>query len=246
MYTVQQLADIAHVSPRTLRWYDKQGLLVPARAENGYRLYTEAQLDLLQQILFWRALDISLADIKKMLAQPAAHRLKTLKEQRRLTALQLENCRRRLDTIDRTIRSLEEEIPMNNKEKFDCFKTQVEENEARWGDEARKKYGKEAVDASAAKLRGMDEKQYAAMTEAEEEMLALLKKPALTEEEAARVCSLHRKWLLFSWKSCTAAAHKGLAAMYTADERFCAYYEERAGKGAAHRLADAIRAHAKD
>ena len=39
-YTVKALADLAGVTPRTLRWYDRIGLLKPRRTtEAGYRLY---------------------------------------------------------------------------------------------------------------------------------------------------------------------------------------------------------------
>ena len=52
-YTVKALADLAGVTPRTLRWYDRIGLLKPLRTtEAGYRLYGPAQLDRLQDILF--------------------------------------------------------------------------------------------------------------------------------------------------------------------------------------------------
>ena len=44
-YTVKALADLAGVTPRTLRWYDRIGLLKPLRTtEAGYRLYGPAQL----------------------------------------------------------------------------------------------------------------------------------------------------------------------------------------------------------
>jgi MerR family transcriptional regulator, thiopeptide resistance regulator len=53
-YTVQQLAQLAGVSVRTLHHYDQIGLLKPARVQaNGYRQYGEAELLQLQQILFF-------------------------------------------------------------------------------------------------------------------------------------------------------------------------------------------------
>ena len=63
-YTVKALADLAGVTPRTLRWYDRIGLLKPLRTtEAGYRLYGPAQLDRLQDILFYRELGLDLASI---------------------------------------------------------------------------------------------------------------------------------------------------------------------------------------
>lgn len=67
-YTVQALAKLAGVSPRTLRWYDHIGLLAPGRrGENGYRLYGPEEVDRLQQVLFYRALGVELGEIKALL-----------------------------------------------------------------------------------------------------------------------------------------------------------------------------------
>ncbi len=57
-YTVQGLAKIAGVSTRTLRYYDEIGLLKPARVNSsGYRIYGRTEVDMLQQILFFRDLE---------------------------------------------------------------------------------------------------------------------------------------------------------------------------------------------
>uniref|UniRef100_UPI003C6C78B9 MerR family transcriptional regulator n=1 Tax=Aerococcus urinaeequi TaxID=51665 RepID=UPI003C6C78B9 len=54
MYTIGELADLAGVTRKTLRHYDKIGLLEPQTlSEAGYRLYGEREVDLLQQILFF-------------------------------------------------------------------------------------------------------------------------------------------------------------------------------------------------
>ena len=61
-YTIQKLAELAGVTTRTLRWYHRIGLLTPSRiGENGYRYYGGAEVDRLQQILFYRALGVELA-----------------------------------------------------------------------------------------------------------------------------------------------------------------------------------------
>ena len=71
MYTVKQLADLAGVSVRTLHYYDEIGLLEPSYVgENGYRYYEDAELFRLQQILLYRELDLSLAEIREILDAP--------------------------------------------------------------------------------------------------------------------------------------------------------------------------------
>ncbi|MHB1404229.1 MAG: MerR family transcriptional regulator [Desulfitobacteriaceae bacterium] len=81
-YTVNQVAQLAGVTIRTLRYYDKIGLLIPsARTEAGYRIYSEGDLERLQQILFFRELDFSLAKIEEILNNPAFDRRGALKMQ---------------------------------------------------------------------------------------------------------------------------------------------------------------------
>lgn len=75
-YTVQALAELSGVTPRTLRWYDRIGLLKPGRVgENGYRYYGPAQVDRLQDILYYRALGVPLEQIKASLDDPSFDRL---------------------------------------------------------------------------------------------------------------------------------------------------------------------------
>lgn len=63
-YTINKIARLAGVTLRTLRYYDKIGLLTPsARTDAGYRLYSDEDVERLQQILFFRELDFPLAKI---------------------------------------------------------------------------------------------------------------------------------------------------------------------------------------
>ena len=68
MYTVKQLSNLAGVSVRTLHYYDEIGLLKPSSVgKNGYRYYTDEALFRLQQILFFREMDLDLPQIKQIL-----------------------------------------------------------------------------------------------------------------------------------------------------------------------------------
>ena len=70
MFTVKQLSRLAGVTPRTLHHYDAIGLLKPSRiGANGYRYYEQESLLRLQQILFYRELDIPLDAIKKIMGR---------------------------------------------------------------------------------------------------------------------------------------------------------------------------------
>ena len=61
MKTVKEVSRLAGVSIRTLRYYDELGLLKPtAVTEAGYRLYSDKDLERLQEILFFK--EIASAD----------------------------------------------------------------------------------------------------------------------------------------------------------------------------------------
>ena len=145
-YTVKALADLAGVTPRTLRWYDRIGLLKPLRTtEAGYRLYGPAQLDRLQDILFYRELGLDLASIRTILDDPAFDRQAALQSH----LAELEARRARLDdlilTVQRTINDIKGGTKMTDQEKFEAFKRRtVEANETAFGQEIREKYGDES------------------------------------------------------------------------------------------------------
>lgn len=83
-YTVKKLANLAGVSTRTLRYYDEIGILKPARISScGYRIYGQKEVNRLQQILFYREMDVSLEDIKRILDSPSFDEVVALKEHRK-------------------------------------------------------------------------------------------------------------------------------------------------------------------
>ena len=83
-YTVKKLARISGVSPRTLRFYDEIGLLKPAfYGDNQYRYYEEEQLLLLQQILFYRELDLPLNDIQGIVHSNDFNKIEALQSHRK-------------------------------------------------------------------------------------------------------------------------------------------------------------------
>ena len=77
MMTVHEVSKLAGVSIRTLQYYDKIGLLHPTGyTDAGYRLYDDADLELLQHILLFRELEFPLKDIKAIINSPDFDRSK--------------------------------------------------------------------------------------------------------------------------------------------------------------------------
>jgi DNA-binding transcriptional MerR regulator len=245
-YTINKLAQLAGVSTRTLRYYDKLGLLRPARiSSSGYRIYGPREVDRLQQIMLYRELDLSLDDIDKILkssgfdAARALHQhLSCLHQRRRELDLLIE-------TVMNTIAEKEGKIVMSDKEKFEGFKNKlIQDNEAQYGGEARHRWGDHAINGSNAKIRGMsiaDQERLNALTA---ELYSTLRQAFATGDPASglgqEAARLHKEWLCFFWHEYNPDAHRSLAEMYVDDPRFTAHYD-KAQPGTAVFLRDAIR-----
>lgn len=247
---VNELVKLSGVSARTLRYYDEIGLLKPSKIEqNGYRKYSQNDIDRLQQILFYRELDFKLEEIKTLMGHPNFKIKEALKDQYELLQEKRNYIDKLLETIDQTIKMMEGELNMTNNQKFEVFQNKlIEENEQKFGEEIREKYGEEQVEASNKRLKNMSEDQFKAMQQLEVQLLNRLKEAMelndATSEVAMEAAELHKRWLCFSWAKYSKEAHVGLAQMYLHDDRFIAYYDERIGKGATQFLHDVIVAYA--
>lgn len=244
-YTIQKIGRLAGVSTRTLRYYDEIGILKPARINSsGYRIYGEKEVNILQQILFYRELGVSLDVIKEILNAPSFDEMKALKEHHE----KLLDKRKQLDllvaNVEKTIAQAEGRATMTDKEKFEGFKQNlIDENEEKYGEEIRAKYGEEEVNRSNAKLKNMTKEQHKEVEKLTVEVLDTLKEAYKTgdpsSELAQKTAELHHKWLAYYWNSYSKEAHAGLAQMYVDDERFTAYYD-KVQPGGAEFLRDAI------
>jgi len=96
MKTVKEVSQITGVSIRTLRYYDEIGLLPPTTiTEAGYRLYDQRALEKLQEILFFKELELPLNEIRDMMNRPDYNKQQVLATQKHL----LECKRNRLNGI---------------------------------------------------------------------------------------------------------------------------------------------------
>jgi DNA-binding transcriptional MerR regulator len=248
--SVSQLAELAGVSGRTLRYYDQIGLLEPAsRDSSGYRRYGQREIDLLQHILFYRELDIGLEDIRAMIHHPDFDRLDALRRHRDELSGRIRRLNRILRTVENTLLSEEKGEPMSDKAKFDGFvEKMINDNERQYGSEARQRWGDGAVDASNARLKKASKEDYAGFERISADVLEALGRAFDDGDpegpEALRCAGLHRKFLEFWWDSYTPDAHLSMVDMYLADERFKAYYE-RVRPGATEFLHRAVKEYLK-
>jgi DNA-binding transcriptional MerR regulator len=104
LYSTGRFARRAAVSVRTLRFYDRAGVLTPSeRTEAGYRMYTDADVPRLQQVLALKFLGLSLDEIKRCLAAGPRRLQESLGQQKAM----LREKRAQLDAILRAIEEAE-------------------------------------------------------------------------------------------------------------------------------------------
>ncbi|MPM27753.1 HTH-type transcriptional activator mta [bioreactor metagenome] len=245
-YKIQELADLAGISSRTLRYYDKIGLLKPGRIHsNGYRVYGGAEVDLLQQILLYREMDVPLEEISKILHAPNFDRKVALQNHLRALSDHRDRLNLLIETVQKTISAEKGGILMKDHAKFEGMKkNMIEENEKKYGKETRAHFGDKVVNESNAKLMGLTQKQF----EDHETLTTLLNQTlvrALEEGDpgsqlAQKACELHKQWLGSFWSEYSKEAHLGLVQMYVDDSRFKAYYDAIA-PGTAEFLLEAMK-----
>ncbi len=104
-YSVGQLSKLVGVSVRALHVYDKKGLLKAKRGSNGYRFYSSYDAALLQQIIVYRQMDMSLDEIAAIIHAENFDLLSALDKQRQLLI-------ERRDNTDKMIKQIEVSIKM--------------------------------------------------------------------------------------------------------------------------------------
>lgn len=103
--TIHELAKFTGSSIRTLHYYDKIGLLKPSSIKaNGYRKYNEDSLMRMQQIMFYKEMDLPLKAIKEILDQPDFDRKEAIKEQRELLLAKRNRLTRLIEQMDQILK----------------------------------------------------------------------------------------------------------------------------------------------
>lgn len=247
MYLIKEFANLTGVTVRTLRYYDEIDLLKPHQVnEAGHRIYTEKESKQLQQILFLRELDFSLKETKELLANET-NQLAFFEEQRLALIAKKDHLTGIIHLIEDTIKEQKGQLNMTDSERFKAFKSkQLKENRDKYGQEIIDTYGQESLESSEKKYQQLSEKELSKeMPEIESELLDLLKaNVVIPSDSAARIYSLHAKWLSFSL-DLTPQIHLSLVDMYLLDDRFKAYYDDKSGAGATQRLHDIVHFYSK-
>ena len=244
MRTVGEVAALAGITIRTLHHYDEVGLLSPSgRSDAGYRLYSYEDLARLQEVLGWRRLGFSLAEIQSMLDDPSYDRLSALERQRSLVERELERLGSLRSALDAALEAQREGTQLKEATMFEGF------DPAEYEDEARERWGHtDAYRESTRRAAGYGEAEWRTIREESEAIvrdfaaLAAAGEPA-DGARARAVAERHRQHISRWFYECPPAMHRGLGQMYVTDERFARNYEKVADGLAAY-VRDAMAANA--
>lgn len=240
----KEVAELTGVSVRTLHHYDQIGLLRPERnRENGYRVYCQADLDRLQQILFFRTCGLELAEIAAILDRPDYDPLEALELQEKSLLHQRERLDTLLHTVHLTISSLKGGISMTNQEKFQGFDFSENPYEA----EARERWGDKAVDKSNAYVEGLSDAEKHALGESMNDHLRTLSALRHLPPESVEVQAATADYCTFlkRFADYPPEAFAALGQMYVDDSRFTKNIDQF-GTGTAAFLAKAMAVYAEN
>ena len=245
--TVGEVSTLLGVSVRALHHWDETGLVHPSRrSAAGYRLYCEADIMRIQQVLVYRQTGMNLADIKMVLDEPETDAMTHLRRQRELVQGQVSHLQQMLNSIDMVMEIHQSGARISVAEMAEIWGTDwdpvyVEEARVRWGDtpEWAESYQRKARMSRADWERAHEE------TVALESALAEAMRNGVEpgSPEANALARWHRKDFN-RWFEVSTSKQVLIARGYVADERYARYYDKRA-PGLAAWLKDVIDASAR-
>ena len=245
--TVGEVSMLLGISVRALHHWDETGLVHPSRrSAAGYRLYCEADIMRIQQVLVYRQTGMNLADIKMVLDEPETDAMTHLRRQRELVQGQISHLQQMLNSIDMVMEIHQSGARISVAEMAEIWGTDwdpvyVEEARAQWGDtpEWAESYQRKARMSRADWERAHEE------TVALESALAEAMRNGVEpgSPEANALARWHRKDFN-RWFEVSISKQVLIARGYVADERFARYYDKRA-PGLAAWLKDVIDAGAR-
>ena len=236
MRTVHEVSSLTGVSIRTLQYYDRIGLLRPAeRTEAGYRMYDDADLETLQQILLFRELEFPLKDIKAIISSPDFDRSRALEQQIRLLTLKKEHIGNLID-LAKGIKLLG--VRKLNFDAFDTGKMDeyAAQAKASWG---KTPAYKEFEERSKGRTREEDRKIYQGMIDIFGEFARIRDTDPASEKAQAQVKKL-QDYITEHMYTCTNEILSSLGKMYAGGGDFTKNINSYGGEGTAEFASRAI------
>ena len=245
-WSVGQVARFAGTTVRTLHHYDEIGLVTPGgRSASGYRLYEQADLERLQQVLAYRDLGLPLDEIAALLDEDG-DAVGALARQHALLLDRIAHLQRTAERVRRSWKARRMGIALDPEEMFEVF---GDADPSEHGEEAEERWGEtEAWKESQRRTSSYGKKDWLAMkTEASaiEARLAELLEAGVpaTSMDALDAAEQHRQHICTWFYDCPREMHRQLGQMYVQDDRFAAHYDAIA-PGLASYVSQAVQANA--
>lgn len=219
---------MAGISVRMLHHYDKIGLLDPESVSDaGYRLYSDENLDRLQQILFFKELNFPLQEIKIILDSPNFNKKEALETHKQLLLEKKIRLEKIIQSVDKTISSMEGEFKMNKKEVLGAFDmTEIEEHQKKYSEEVKNKYGNTSAykesNEKTSKYTKEDWNNIMKDWDIIYKKLANLMDKNPDDKEVQEYIHQFREHISKNFYDCTPEIFRGLGELYVNDERFTA------------------------
>lgn len=235
---ISEVAKLTGITVRTLHYYDEIGLLKPGKVtEAGYRLYSEKDLEVLQQILFFRELDFPLKDIQKILSNPFYDKEAALQKHRELLLMKRSRIDGLISLVDKTLKG---ECDMSFRQ-FE--KDELEKARQQYAQEARERWGStDAYGEYEQKTKACDDPQWKLLNGEGAAILKEFGENRHLDPGCAEAQALVKKWQAFitaNFYTCTKVILACLGQMYIGDDRFTKNID-RNGEGTALFMATAI------
>jgi DNA-binding transcriptional MerR regulator len=228
--TVGAVAALTGISVRTLHHYDHIGLVVPSvRTPVGYRGYTDADIERLHVVLVYRAVGLSLEDIRALLDDGGADALERLRRQHRLLLDQADRLQHTIKAVEELMSAHHNGIQLTAEEQIEIFGTTAFSEE--YAAEAQERWGETDAWKQSQQRASRFTKQDWIDIKAEGDTLladlATAKRAGVApgSPEADALAARHRA-AIERFYECGGEMHRGLVEMYLADERFTAYYDD--------------------
>lgn len=235
---INEVAKLTGITVRTLHYYDEIGLLPPSEVtEAGYRIYDDKALETLQQILFFRELEIPLSDIKRIMESPAYDKGEALHNHREILI-------KKRDRLNELITLAEDTIKGGKDMSFKQFdRKEIEQAKLRYAEEVKERWGEtDAYKESLDKTKTYDEKQWQFLTQEGADILRAFGESRELSPESGEAQALVKKWqdyITDNFYQCSNEILAGLGLMYTGDERFTVNIDKN-GAGTAEFMSKAI------
>lgn len=238
---INEVAKLTGITARTLHYYDEIDLLKPREiTSSGYRLYGIEEVEILQQIMFFKELDFKLSDIKEIMTNPHYDKTKALIKHRELLI-------QKRDRLDKIINLVEDRIEGEKNMSFKEFSlVEIEENKKKYAKEVKERWGTtDAYTENEKKVNTYDLQQWKTIDSEVCEILKEFGENRYLSPESIEAQELVKRWKNYitnNFYFCSNEILSCLGIMYEEDERFKNNIDKN-GVGTAKFMKEAIKAY---